>query len=134
VRVELARDGARAAVAFEEQSGWLVGGLAEPGWVASLDAREASLFAAALAGLYKRAGVDLVREQIAAVVSGPYDVAPEGLVVWEDHWTTETVHPLDPERDGRMFFSRTPLAWDDWVGFWSGGLTLPAETFTLLTR
>src|SRR5262249_35225996 len=126
---------------FEEQSGWLVAGISEPGWIADLGPREASLFAAALAGLYKRAGVDLVREEIAARLPAraPYDIAPEGLVVWDPSWKTETVHRLDPERDPSWFFSHRPLPWDAWVAFWSSKgldarLTPGGEPFTLLTR
>ncbi len=89
VRIELSRHGADAsagvcAIAFEEQSGWLCAGVARAGWIAALGPEARVLFENALAGLYQRAGVDFVREQIeAALPAGtPYDIADEGLVVW----------------------------------------------------
>jgi hypothetical protein len=139
VRLVLARGAERAAITFEEQSGWLVAGIAEPGFIAGLDADEAQLFAVALLGLYKRAGVDLIREAIAAHLppNAPYDVGADGLVVWENDWTAETSYPLDPDHDTRWFFSRRPILWSAWVNFWSaaqGGLTRSGDPFTLLSR
>ena len=55
VRVELQRSGHEAAeacaIAFEEQSGWLVAGVAHAGWVGALEGDERVIFENALAGL-----------------------------------------------------------------------------------
>src|SRR5262249_2927814 len=108
VRVELACEpfGASARIAFDEQSGWLLAGIADPGFIDALDDGARATFENALAGFYKMADVDLVREQIeacilqafemdAAAAAPPYDIADEGLVVWpDDSYKTEIVYPL----------------------------------------
>jgi hypothetical protein len=151
VRIELERerDGrAPAWIAFEEQSGWLLGGIAELGWIAGLDAARRDTLEAALAGFYKLAGVDLVREQVAACFprAPPFDVAPEGLVVWPEAttagasgWQTELVYDLRspdpvlvPEVRGdlpaeppprpdarRLLFRRQPISFAAWIDAWS---------------
>jgi hypothetical protein len=51
----------------------------------------------ALAGLYAKAGVELVREQIEARIGDamPYDIADEGLVLWPNgDYRSEVVYPL----------------------------------------
>jgi sulfate/thiosulfate-binding protein len=139
VRVGLVRKGDQATLAFEEQSGWLVGSVAEPGWIAGLGAEDAETFHDALLGFYKLAAVDLVREQLAPLVGPTYDVADEGLVVWPGSFATEVVYRLDPERPtlepevrgappasappplpaDRVFFARQPITWTSWVARWS---------------
>ncbi len=103
VRVELARGSGAAdcVIAFEEQSGWLCACVARAGWVAALGDEERVLFENALAGLYQRAGVDFVREQIEAALppATPYDIADEGLVVWPPGWATELVYDLGGDAD-----------------------------------
>jgi len=77
-----------ATIAIEEQSGWLLASVTQPGWLAALDASQRRVAEIALAGFYKLAGIDLVREQLeAALAAGglpgaPYDVADDRLVVW----------------------------------------------------
>ncbi len=99
VRVTLSCEGRDdpCVIAFEEQSGWLVACVAQAGWAAALDGDDRVIFENALGGLYQRAGVDLVREQIAAALpeGAPYDIADEGLVVWPAGFTSEWVYPLD---------------------------------------
>jgi hypothetical protein len=148
VRVELSRSprGQHAqgpgvcALSFEEQSGWLLAGVAEPGWIASLAGEERVLFENALAGLYHRAGVELVREQIEAALPATtrYDIADEGLVVWPAGWATELVYDLDqkPTLHARvrgeppaeappvldrsaLLFAEQPIPWKTWVEVWS---------------
>jgi hypothetical protein len=144
VRVELARttrDGEPScAIAFEEQSGWLVASVVEAGWAASLEGVPRVLMENALAGLYQRASVDLVREQIQAALPAKsrYDVADEGLVVWPPDFETEIVYPfghapeLEPTVRGAappetprsipraaIFFRDQPIAWTAWVEAWS---------------
>jgi hypothetical protein len=145
VRVELARDGQAepCTIAFEEQSGWLVAGVARPGWAAALDGDQRVIFENALAGLYERAGVDLVREQIEAALppGTPYDIADEGLVVWPEGFATERVYDLQgrgtltatvrgepaageapppPIERSAIVFHEQGIAWKDWVAAWSG--------------
>lgn len=72
---------------FEEQSGWLVASTAKAGWVRALSEPERRLLQVALVGLFRLAGVDIVREQVAATFSAkalPYDIMEAGLVVWPD--------------------------------------------------
>src|SRR5262249_46344305 len=73
------------AIAFEEQSGWLVVGVSRCGWLPQLSSARRQVLRIALAGLYKLAGVDLIREQIVACLPAQllgFDIADEGLVVW----------------------------------------------------
>jgi hypothetical protein len=92
-----ALSGGAAVLRFDEQSGSLVAGLAEVGFVASLEGHARVLFENAVAGLYQLAGVDFVREQLEAAVGAdvPYDLTDQGLVVWPGPgYTVEAVYPL----------------------------------------
>jgi hypothetical protein len=78
-----------ATLRFELQSGWLVAGIPVAGWIARLSAGQQQIFESVLAGFYKLAAVELVREQLEQALQShpgapapPYDVADEGLVVW----------------------------------------------------
>src|SRR5262249_9682156 len=48
------------------RQGWLIAGITEPGWLAEITPDQWRAFTTALASLYKRAGIDLVREQVRA--------------------------------------------------------------------
>jgi hypothetical protein len=144
IRVELrcpGRAGASAWVAFEELSGWLVAGVATAGWLGHLSPEQAGPMTTALAGLYKKGGVDLIRQQIEAELGAAapaYDIAGAGIVVWPgDGYDCEAVYPL---RDGRLIeprvitgpcgaalptldaglllFRDVPIAWEHWVETW----------------
>jgi hypothetical protein len=145
VRVEMQRSGHDGsdeicALAFEEQSGWLLAGVAHAGWAGALEGEERVIFENALGGLYHRAAVDLVREQIAAALpeTSRYDIADEGLVVWPGGFATELVYdlskptltahvrgdlPADPppaiDRSS-ILFREHGIRWADWVDAWSG--------------
>ncbi|HTL38235.1 MAG TPA: hypothetical protein VL326_34130 [Kofleriaceae bacterium] len=78
-----------AILRIELQSGWIVAGIAEPGWLTKLDETQREIFQIALAGFYKLAAVDVVREQLEHILAEgtdapppPYDFADEGLLVW----------------------------------------------------
>src|SRR5262249_22318354 len=74
-------------VEVETCAGWLVARIREEGWLGRLDPEERRAWSTALAGLYKLAGVELVREQIAAALLGEavsYDITPSGMTVWLD--------------------------------------------------
>ncbi|MEO6812272.1 MAG: hypothetical protein ABI353_24450 [Isosphaeraceae bacterium] len=112
IRIELRDPGypeIPAWIGFEEQSGWLVAGIDQVGWIDRLDLNGRRTLASALAGLYKMAGVDLVREQVAASFEPDppaYDIAPEGLIVWPDpSYETQAVYPL---RDGPLIVPQGP--------------------------
>jgi hypothetical protein len=120
---------------LEERAGWLLAGLDNPGWLRDLTAEERQVMASALAGLYKLAGVDIMREQLASYLLPALPGA--------DGWTqraaiAETAlefggrlgrskssttngkaggHVPEFERR-RLLFSRWPLTWDRWVEFW----------------
>ena len=77
--------GAPAWLEWEDRSGWLVAGWANPGFLAALPDDQAGALANALAYLFKRAGVDVVREQVRAALPKDavhFDVGPAGLLVW----------------------------------------------------
>jgi hypothetical protein len=124
---------------FEEQSGWLVAGVVEPGWLTRLSQTELRVFAAALSGFYKLAGVELVREQVESLLGAtppPYDIAEGGLIVWPDAdyeseatynlrngpllvpRATEDAPALPSFEADRVIFARRPLTWSRWVAVW----------------
>src|SRR6185503_4386726 len=69
-----------AWINFEEQSGLLVASVPARGFLDKLEPAQHATFEAALAGFYKRAGVDVVREQVESLLEkgAAYDVADEG--------------------------------------------------------
>jgi hypothetical protein len=93
-------------------------------------------------GLYKIAGVDFVQEQLAAVLAPAapaYDLTDRQLVIHTDHQPKEAIaydlrdkhEQLRPlQQNGveakhwpvlearRLFFSRVPLTWQQWVECW----------------
>jgi hypothetical protein len=129
---------------FEEQSGWLVARLTRPDWLDRLSPEQAHSLSAALAGLYKMSGVDLVREQIETAlgpINGTYQVIDVGLRVWPEADLREfadydlqgkdvllvptgspvalsKVHPLLRER---ILFAQREIAWSQWVATWDNG-------------
>jgi hypothetical protein len=129
-------------LAFEQRFGWLLGSLQGPGWLRYLSAVHAQIFTTALAGIYKLAGVDFVREQLTALLPAGvpgFDLTQEELLVWTSHRNGQAIaydlgdgqDQLWPRRghgqrvEGapilnarRLFFSRVPLTWQEWVEFW----------------
>ena len=122
-------------LAFEEQSGWLVAGLHRRGWTDSLSPHRRHTLASALAGFYKMAGVDLVRQQIEArldVAAGGYTVTEAALIVWPERQGPRRVIPLrqwhiDAERAHaaetlavrqQWVFMARPITWRRWVVNW----------------
>ena len=149
IRVELFLDGspAPAVLEWEDRSGWLVAGWADPGWLPTLPPVPARTLANAMAYLYKRAGVDLIREHVRAELPSDaehFDVTSAGLLVWYGSRETTPVlydiahrpddlrprtpdnyHPTaGPVLDAdRLVFSRVRLTWPDWVAVWQAGAT-----------
>jgi hypothetical protein len=125
-------------IAFEEQSGWLLASIRNAGWIEQLSPTQRTVLENALAGFYKLAGVDLVREQLEAVLGdAPYDVSVEGLVAWPgDGYAAEVVYDLrarEPRPIARgpalsteppslagthARFRDEPIAWSTWVSAW----------------
>jgi hypothetical protein len=126
---------------FDQQTGWLVAGVLEQGWLPKLTNEQRHTLAAGLAGLYKMAGVDVSREQIEqslAPARVAYDIKQEGLEVWtapdysvsavydlssgpvlEPHPSNGTpVRGLPSLDTSRLLFTHVPVSWDDWVRMW----------------
>jgi hypothetical protein len=141
LRVELATPtfaGPSAWLGFEERAGWLLAGFDVPGWVPSLTADQRAVLRTALVGLYKRGGVALVREELAARLGGrPFDLGPEGLTVLPGpageppalvDLDDPTPAPADatatpdglvpPWTAAAVRFDRRPVLWSDWVEVW----------------
>ena len=118
--------------------------MSRAGFIDALDDEQRIVFENALAGLYKVAGVDLVRERVNACIGGaPYDVMDEGLLLWpEGSWATELIYDLEgrgklrprrhagdaalvkaaPTLEARdLLYRNEPLLWSEWVGAWSDG-------------
>ncbi|MEO8699788.1 MAG: hypothetical protein ABI867_07080 [Kofleriaceae bacterium] len=132
-----------ARIRFEQQSGWLVASIPEPGWIDRLDDNHRKIFEIALTGFYKLSGAEIVREQVEHVLRGeaitppPYDIADEGLLVWPGNaYDTEAIYNLRskkllpamrgsrfegglPDLRGRhALFVREPLYWSVWSTAW----------------
>jgi hypothetical protein len=147
IRIELIcleRGDRRAVLTLEEQSGWLLAGILDPGWVDEITPEAGKIIWMTSKGFCKTAGVDLLREQIGSVLSPPgtpYDVANGKLLVWPDEgFATEIwydlnewprMHPLPVELTGEfptldadsIEFRRKPIAWHDWVAAWTESTT-----------
>lgn len=129
-------------VTFEEQSGYIVAGVAQVGFADALVGPARVLFENALAGLYKLAAADLVREQLEMAMGAdmPYDISDDGLLVWPGPgYTVEALYPLKtdapvieptlrgglpakplPPLDARAIsFRHQPIAWSAWVYAWT---------------
>jgi len=128
-------------VAWQVESGWLTASAASPFWTPGLSSAQRAVLTAALIGLYHKAGVELVRQQIEnqfAPLAPDYALTPEGLVVWPDaQWEIESFYDLREEswiapqavrglsrqtlptlaRD-QLFMGESPIAWDRWIAGW----------------
>jgi hypothetical protein len=167
IRLELCGPGASVHVDFEEHAGWLVGGLTcstacQETWLARLTSEQAAAFRDALGGFYKLAGVDVVREQVEALLPAEtaYDLTVEGLVVWpasEENGevvyelsnggelfprprSTSPLPVLPPLTTDALLYSAMPIRWADWVQTWQldhdgkgHALLLPPRVRLLLT-
>ncbi|MGE3808465.1 MAG: hypothetical protein AB7K24_27695 [Gemmataceae bacterium] len=130
-------------LSFELSARWLVAGILQEGWLHHLDKEQQEVIDSALAGLYKLAGVDMVREQLREVLPASvtrYDLTSQQLLVWTEQLNGQAVAynlranadriapvPLDghavdslPHLHARdLFFSRVPLTWEEWNNCWS---------------
>jgi hypothetical protein len=147
-RIRIQLDHARYAqeplwLAFEEHSGWLIGSIQEPGWSRHLVPEEREVMTSALAGLYKLAGVDLIREQLTAALAPDaqgYDITDHCLVLRTPSSNGHAIRyhlaerqdwllrppTFDGDQDarlpaletGQLFFSQIPITWEHWVSCW----------------
>jgi hypothetical protein len=138
-------------VEWEERSGWLIAGIQQPGWLGRLTAEQRPGMTAALAGLYKLAGIDLVREQVGAqlpaAAADGFDVSSRGLVIrppsrqgrallYDLGDPKDQIRPRTlagaPTANGPVLeaasvvFARVAIPWDQWVAFWQGREKRPA--------
>jgi hypothetical protein len=145
VRIALAHEGFPGHpvwVDVEIQTGWLVAGISDPGWLGQLLPDQQRSIVTALTGLYKLMGIDFVREQIQANLPpgvACYDLTATQLILWLDHRHGRAVaydlHILNgqlrprtlegmPTTAGRVLevsqlvFGQIPLPWERWVENW----------------
>ena len=132
-------DPAPAPLVFEHREGYILADIECPGWTSLLTPAQANLSSFALAGIFKLAGVDLVRRQVAAAFDRPveFDVRAGSLIVWPKGSPDEAViYPLDgapmlPSSGGiragswptlqpsAVLFRMSEISWDTWVAVWS---------------
>jgi hypothetical protein len=116
-------------IEIEHSNGWLVACVRATGWLEKISDEQRRAFCLCLAGLYKGADVDLVREQLQAELPVPavsLQLDPEGLRVWTDSHGEPRYFVLreDPDNAGaaadldRLVFARTPILWEQWVQCW----------------
>ncbi len=141
IRFELcceAMDQTPVYIDLANRGGRLVAGVAEAGWLGRISDNQRMVFRDALAGFYKLAGVQLVREQIVAALppGSDCDYTVDELIVWLDaQWTRGAAYNLNrpdqPPRplggalepalpgNARVFlFAEQRLLWTDWVEQW----------------
>jgi hypothetical protein len=144
IRIDLEHDGhpqRPVRLCLLEKAGWLVAYIEQPGWLGALAEPQRAALTTALVGLYKFAGVDLVREEIEAGLAGTgcdYEIRAEGLVVRsrpevEDEMVlpmhdTVRLAPGQPPHLGPngapvpspegLVFARQPVRWQRWVEVW----------------
>ena len=77
----------RCRLEFTSRGGWLLAGFGNAGWLGRLSEKELRPLHNALVTLYKLAGVDLVREQLQAVLppeAAAADLSPQGIFIRQD--------------------------------------------------
>ena len=142
-------------MALEMESGWLVAGITNAGWIDRLPPQQRRVLTTALLGLYKSAGADLVRQQIEDPFERPmpwYTLSSAGLVLWPDMpMDVEVLYNLHDEQwiapqtirglsrrllptleRSRLVFSDVPASWESWVTVWNqdtAGQGHPSESF-----
>ncbi|MFO0956427.1 MAG: hypothetical protein U0800_03045 [Isosphaeraceae bacterium] len=152
-----------ARLAFEAQSGYLIASLERPGWLGLGPGSACDLptgrpvVEAALAGLYARAGAQLVRDWLRAdLAPNPFDIDDRGLVAWPGDGEVEILYDLEQSptpADGRAARFRpgpdatparaeaarvrldaNPIPWPAWVAFWEKRPEAPPPPPPFTTR
>jgi len=143
IRISLACPGAGAEpseLTFEQLGGHIVAGFSRAGFVRQLDAPQALLFDNALAVFYHRAGVEIVREQVAAVLApSDYEIVARGIRVYADARRAQLTYPIDvrwprllkPRARGKLMsaparphacellYRHQPVSWRAWQHTWA---------------
>lgn len=129
-------------LAFVEQRGWLTAEMAAAGWLRAVPTRRLAPVLLGMAGLYKLAGVDVLKEQVEAAFRPRevrFEMADHVLKVAA---VEEEIRPasynlflpgpeLQPRRQGpeepgawptlstrRLLFRQQSLRWQEWVTAW----------------
>jgi hypothetical protein len=129
-------------VAIESESGWLLAGASDRSWIDGLLPQQRQVLVTAMLGLYKTAGIDLLRQQIESEFPPPMpwcSVSAKGLVMWPDEerevevlydlheapWIApQAIRGLSQRRlptveRWRLVFGAVPIDWDRWVEVWN---------------
>lgn len=130
------------ALRWEWRPPWLIGAVRSLGWLEQCDGERLWSFVASLAYLYKLAGIQLVREQIATALDHPdltFEIRGERLAIYRDrdeppvafyelHGLDDRLAPRKPDGstddalpvlDRRAVdFSQCPIAWQEVVETW----------------
>jgi hypothetical protein len=129
------------SIQFDARKGRLLAGMTNSEAVDRLSPRQREALAVAILGLYKAAGIDLVRQEIETQLPRTifaYDVDEQGLVVsLEESPETEIHYPLDEDREmtpsvtggtapttmpvldrSRLLFGEIRVPWERWVEVW----------------
>jgi hypothetical protein len=144
VRIELfdsADPQATAWIGFSLGGDWIVAHLADRGLCGRLSQQQRDVLTTAILGLYKMAGVNLVRQQVDDQFPPPtplWHVDRRGLIVWPDpSMASEVLYELDGEAwlvpqavdaapprtmpvldSARLDFAKLDISWQDWNGVW----------------
>jgi hypothetical protein len=144
IRVELNLDSSPAGplvLAFEQRAGWIIAAIEEMGWTSGLAAAQSRQLAAALLGLYKLAGVDLIHEQLQSLfpagsrfdfrrndlivwpdaeflVEGAYDLTADGLLVPRFAEAGAMATELPVLRREQVLFRQVQVPREGWIGLW----------------
>jgi hypothetical protein len=145
IRLELEHDAypdEPVRLAFTERAGWLAAQMEQVGWLSRLGQVQFDTLNTALVGLYKLAGVDVVRDQVEAGLAGTglsFHVEEDGLavhtpqprpeeeVVCPMHDTVRLTLPVTPTHPlasvpmpplESLVFARIPVYWEEWVTAW----------------
>jgi hypothetical protein len=142
IRVELKLDSSSAPLilAFEQRAGWIIAAIEEMGWAAQLGAAQSRQLGAALLGLYKLAGVDLIHEQLQSLfpAGSRFDFRRNDLIVWPDAvFSVEAAYDLTGDgllaprlteagpagelpvlRREQVLFRQVQVAREGWIGLW----------------
>ena len=132
--------GGELVVAFEQREGWLIASVESRGWLDGMDDRQRGAWADALAGLYKSAGVHVVREQAGPLLNDPaFDAADDALVAGGSRYDyDQDAAVLRGPGDAAVpraeaLFADADVTWEAWVERWeedragktpAGGLTV----------
>lgn len=128
---------------FQEQSGWAVANVEQAGWLKFASSEQIRSLEYALEGFYRKAGIDLVREQIEKhlIHQHQYDINADGLAIWPNQLFHReilvdlnrrvmlrpspageaAVHGLQPVLRADVVFADSETTWNAWEDLWRPG-------------